>query len=316
MKKILTVRELKENLNLTSITRDSFLEKKVKSSYFSTGGLEIANFFNFFIPGNIICYGKNEVAYLNSLAPDIGELVLKKIFLLQPSCIITSAPSFSLPSQMVPFAHKYGVPILLTEQNYYQLVTSLDFFLTRFFAPEKVVHGTMMEVFGAGVLLLGDSGSGKSECALELVKRGHRLISDDTVILKKLEGGIILGTGHELTRHHMELRGIGIINIKSLFGVGAILEEKALELVVKFEPYDPVVSYDRLGIDEDFFQLFGVKIPQKTIPVTSGKNLSILVETAALNQHLKVLGENTPKLFLEKIEEQMLQERNSYKSQE
>ncbi|MCK5686332.1 HPr(Ser) kinase/phosphatase [bacterium] len=300
--KKLTARILKEELDLLSMTSDSFLDKEIESSYFTTGGLEIADFFNFFIPGNLVCYGKNEIAYFNSLPADISKIIQEKIFLLCPSCIVTSAPKFSIPNDMFKLARRYKVPLFRTGRNYHQLVTALDFFLTKWFAPEKSIHGTMMEVFGTGVLLLGNSGLGKSECALELVKRGHRLISDDIVTIKKLEGGRLIARGNDLTRHHMEIRGIGIINIKSLFGIGAILEEKVIELVVKFEEYSKNKAYDRLGIDVDTFDMFGIFIPKNTIPVSEGKNLSILVETAALNHHLKKVGENTPQIFIDKID--------------
>ena len=303
MRKILTVRKLKEDLELHTITKEEFLDRIITSSYFTTGGLEISNFFNFFIPGNVICYGKNEIGYLNSLPFDIRKLRLQKLFLLQPGCIITTAPRISIPSEMLKLANKFHIPVLITARNYHQMLTSLDFYLTRFFAPEKKIHGTFLEVFGLGVLILGDSGIGKSECALELIKRGHRLICDDIVTIKKIESGFLIGMGNELTKYHMEIRGIGIVNIKSLFGIGAVLEEKSLDLVIEFEFFNPEKKYDRLGLEEEFFEIFGIKVPKKRIPVQHGKNLSIVVETAVLNQHLKYTGEDTAKKFINKLEE-------------
>lgn len=204
------------------------------------------------------------------------------------SCLVLTS-GLHPPDELVEGTERLGVPLLRTSLNSSAAVDRLTAWLEDRLAPRVVIHGVLVDVYGLGVLLLGDSGMGKSECALDLVVRGHRLVSDDVVEIKR-RGSLLVGTGPELTRYHMELRGVGIVNVKDLFGVAAVRLSKFVEYVIRLDPWKAGKSYDRLGLDETTYTILGMELPYIEMPVGPGRNLSVLIEVAARNQLLKRKG--------------------------
>ena len=199
---------------------------------------------------------------------------------------------------MMEFAQKYGVPLLQSAEMTSPLMSSLIQALSTELAPRITRHGVLVEVYGEGILILGDSGVGKSETAIELVKRGHRLVADDAVELRKVSNRQIMGTAPENIRHFIELRGIGIVNVARVFGVGAVKVSESLDLVVQLEAWDPTKNYQRTGLESEYYEILGVNIPSTSIPVSPGRNLAVVLETAAINNRQKKMGYNAAKELL------------------
>jgi HPr kinase/phosphorylase len=217
-----------------------------------------------------------------------------------PCCIFTH--SLSPPPVFFKVAEEAQCPILQTDLGTADFSTRLMWILSEIFAPQQSVHGVLVEVYGLGILLLGDSGVGKSETALELIKHGHRLVADDVVEIHCVSGNILMGTGsNKIIGHHMEIRGLGIINITHLFGIGAIRNRKEIQLVVILEEWDSSKSYDRLGSEEKTMEILGINIPKLEIPVKPGRNIPIIIETAAMNERLKSMGYNAANEFNKNI---------------
>ena len=201
-------------------------------------------------------------------------------------------------SEMMQFAKQYGVPLLMSTEMTSALMGMLITTLNKELAPRITRHGVLVEVYGEGILILGDSGIGKSELAIELVKRGHRLVADDAVELRKVSNRQIMGTAPENIRHFIELRGIGIVNVARVFGVGAVKVSESLDLVVQLEAWDPTKNYQRTGLESEYYDILGVKIPSTIIPVSPGRNLAVVLETAAINNRQKKMGYNAAKELL------------------
>ena len=201
-------------------------------------------------------------------------------------------------SEMMQYGKKYGVPILMSTEMTSALMGQLITTLNTELAPRITRHGVLVEVYGEGILILGDSGIGKSELAIELVKRGHRLVADDAVELRKVSNRQIMGTAPENIRHFIELRGIGIVNVARVFGVGAVKESESLDLVVQLEAWDPTKNYQRTGLESEYYEILGVNIPSTSIPVSPGRNLAVVLETAAINNRQKRMGYNAAKELL------------------
>jgi HPr kinase/phosphorylase len=209
------------------------------------------------------------------------------------------------PVELLQASERYHVPRLRTQVPTPLAIAKISAILDDALAVRQVIHGVLLDVLGLGVLIIGDSGIGKSECALDLVVRGHRLVADDTVEVRRRGDTVVIGTCPELTRHHMELRGLGVINIRDLFGVASTRSSKRVELVVQLERWDPAREYDRLGVDENTHEMFGVKIPFIHMPVAPGRNLAILVEVAARNQLLRSKGLNAARDLASRLEQQL-----------
>jgi len=203
------------------------------------------------------------------------------------------------------------VPVLVSSLPTNVMTARVIKILEDAFAPRTSVHGVLVEVFGVGILIVGKSGVGKSECALELIERGHRLVADDVVDVRSISNSLLIGSGAKLIRHHMEIRGLGIINVKQLFGVGAIRDTKQIQLVVNLEAWDVNKEYDRLGLEETTYSILGVEVPLHTIPVKPGRNIPILIETAAMNFRLTKLGYNTAKEFNRELATYIEEERKA-----
>jgi len=205
----------------------------------------------------------------------------------------------------IEYADHKGVPVFVTKKNTTNFTSSLIYLLNEALAPSLSIHGTFVDVYGVGVLLIGSSGVGKSECALELIERGHRFIADDVVIIKRVDESILMGSGSPLLKHHMEIRGLGIINVRDIFGIRSVKDRKRVELVVNLEEWDANKLYDRLGLEEKVYRILDIDVSNIVVPVRPGRNIPIIVETAALNQRLKKLGIYTAQELDKNIKESL-----------
>ena len=260
-------------------------------------GIMLAGYYQYFDRTRIQIIGLTELSYLNELDPEIRRTHLEKLFSFQPPAVILTRGFEPLP-EMMEFAQKYGVPLLQSAEMTSPLMSSLIQALSTELAPRITRHGVLVEVYGEGILILGDSGIGKSELAIELVKRGHRLVADDAVELRKVSNRQIMGTAPENIRHFIELRGIGIVNVARVFGVGAVKVSESLDLVVQLEAWDPTKNYQRTGLESEYYDILGVNIPSTIIPVSPGRNLAVVLETAAINNRQKKMGYNAAKELL------------------
>jgi HPr kinase/phosphorylase len=252
-------------------------------------GLALAGFERFLRPDRLLVFGESEVSYLVLLPPAERVAALRRVLGSElPAVLVTGA--LELPEEAAAEADRAGVPLLRTPLATPVAISRLTALLEDRLAPREIVHGVLLDILGLGVLVVGESGIGKSECGLDLVVRGHRLVADDAVEIRRRAESIVIGTCPELTRHHMEVRGIGVINIREMFGVSSTRSSKRVELVVQLERWDTALDYERLGLDDTFHQLLGVPVPLVRIPVAPGRNVSILVEVAARNRLLRARG--------------------------
>ena len=265
-------------------------------------GLQLASFYDYYEAERVQIFGKTEVTYLEKMPADHRASCLDSFFATRPvAVVITSGLSFH--ESDLALAERYGVPVLATEVRTSEFMAALIAFLNLRLAPRITRHGVLVEVYGEGVLLLGDSGVGKSETAIELVKRGHRLIADDAVEIKRVSAKTLVGQAPEIIRHYVELRGVGVVDVRRLFGMGAVKNSEKIDLVVNLEPWVQGKMYDRLGIDEERTEILGISVPSITIPVRPGRNLSIIIEVASMNNRQKKMGYNTAAEFNKRIME-------------
>lgn len=280
--------EAAEDLGLVLISGAEGLENVVNRARIQKPGLALAGFLEYIHPGRIQILGKSEITFLRERASTERARIVSQLCRQGVSCFILTT-GLVPPEELVHETESHRVPLLRTHLASSIIIDSLTRYLEDRLAPQSVVHGVLMDIYGLGVLLLGDSGVGKSESALDLVVRGHRLVSDDVVEIKR-RGDILVGTGPELTRYHMELRGVGIINVKELFGVASVRRTKFVEFVIRLDPWKPGKRYDRLGLDEQGYEILGVALAYVEMPVGPGRNLSVLIEVAARNHLLKLKG--------------------------
>jgi len=262
-------------------------------------GLQLAGFLEFFDNQRIQIVGKNEFAYLEQLNGAAGSNV-RTFFEHRPVAVIV-ARGLAIPHIIIESAIEFGCPLLRTEQSTSDFMAQLISILNVELAPRQTQHGVLVEVHGEGILLTGESGVGKSETAMELVKRGHRLIADDAVEIRRVSARTLVGSSPENIRHFMELRGIGIINVRQIFGIGAVKVTQQIDLIINMEPWDNAKMYDRMGIEEEHMEMLGNKVPLLTIPVKPGRNLAIIIEVAAMNNRQKVMGYHSAKDLLTQL---------------
>jgi HPr kinase/phosphorylase len=301
----LTVEELfsgkGEALRLELLTKDSNLKKVIEEPSISSPGLVLAGFTHRFPPGRLQVLGETEVSFLHSLDQDglLGSLTA--FFGLEmPAVIVTKG--LEIPPLVIEVAASRGVPLFRSTLKTGELYRRLQPYLEEHFAPSTTLHGSLADVYGVGLLFMGRSGIGKSECVLDLVERGHRLVADDMVVVTRRGNDILIGRGHELQRHHMEIRGVGIIDIPTLFGIRAVRQQKRIELVVHLEEWDDRHFYDRTGLEVDAIEILGVTIPRVTIPLNPGKNIGVVAEVVAMNHLLKYTGIHSALLFNERLQ--------------
>lgn len=254
-------------------------------------GLQLAGFFDYFDCKRLQIIGKVEVTYLEQFPTEKRMELLEMLFMRGiPALIITRG--MQIFSEALLLAEKYNVSLLRTEEATSSFMSTLISFLNVQLAPRLTRHGVLVEVYGEGILILGESGVGKSENAIELVKRGHRLVADDAVEIKRVSDRTLVGTAPEIIRHFVELRGIGIIDVKKIFGIGAVKDTESINMIIHLEPWEDGKAYDRLGIVDEFTNIMGINIPSLTIPVKPGRNLAVIVEVAAMNNRQKRMGYN------------------------
>jgi HPr kinase/phosphorylase len=282
------------------------LERHIVSPHIQRNGLALSGFDAYVKAGRILVFGESEVRYLESLPRDTRLTRLAGVFSHPIPCVLITG-GWDPPSEMPAASERYEVPLLRTAVHTPLAIAKINALLDAQLAVREVVHGVLMDILGLGVLIVGESGIGKSECALDLVVRGHRLVADDTVEVRRRGETAIIGSCPDLTRHHMEVRGLGVINIRDLFGVAATRTSKRLELVVHLERWDTSREYDRLGLDENLFDVLGLKVPLIQMPVAPGRSLAILVEVAARNQLLRARGLNAAKEFVLRLDSRLRQ---------
>lgn len=292
-----------EHLGLTVVSGADGLDNIVSRPGIQQPGLALAGFLEYIHPGRVQVLGKAEITFIGERGPAERARIGSQLCRHGVSCFVVTA-ALEPPVELVEESERYGVPLLRTEVPSTVVIEHLTRFLEDRLAPRAVAHGVLMDIYGLGVLILGDSGVGKSECALELVVRGHRLVSDDIVEIRRT-GGDLVGTGPELTRYHMELRGLGLINVKDLFGVASVRMQKFVEYVIRLDPWKPGKRYDRLGLDEGGYEILGLSLPYVEMPVGPGRNLSVLIEVAARNQLLKLKGFHPARELARKLGESL-----------
>ena len=263
-------------------------------------GLQLAGYFDHFEPMRLQVLGKVEMSYLARLTPAQRHIIFDRLFSYKFPALLV-ARNIPPNAECVAMAKKHNVTILCCHDATSYIVSSIISYLKMELAPRITRHGVLMEIYGEGVLLMGDSGIGKSEAAVELLKRGHRLIADDAVEIRKVNNGTLVGSAPPLIRNYIELRGIGIINVAKLFGMGAVRSENEINLVANIVPWNNTEVYDRLGLEDQYTELLGVRVPQNTIPITPGRNLAVILEVAAMNNRQRKTGYNAAQEFTEQI---------------
>ena len=280
------------------------LDRLITDPHPQKTGLALAGFQEYLRPGRVLVFGESEIRYLESLESAARTATLRQAFALDFPCVLITG-GFTPPSEMTIEAEQAGLPLLKTPALTPTAIAKLTSILEDSLAERTVLHAVLMDILGLGVLIAGESGIGKSECALDLIVRGHRLVADDTVEIRRRSETILIGTCPELTRHHMELRGIGLINVKDLFGIASTRSSKRVELVVHLERWDTSREYERLGLDDAFYEILGLRVPLVRMPVAPGRNIAILVEVAARNQLLRSRGHNAAKTLAAALDERL-----------
>lgn len=297
--------KLTEDFHFEVLVRpENFEEIQVVTPEVNRPGLALAGFYEIFETDRIQLIGKAETRYLQSLDPSTRRVMLQNFVDAHPVAILYTT-NLPVDEALLQRAQKRGVPVLRTDAKTSHVMAALIGSLNTHLAPRITRHGGLVEVYGEGLLLLGDSGVGKSETAIELVKRGHRLIADDAVEIKRVSDKTLVGSAPEIIRHYVELRGIGIVDVRRLFGMGAVKETERIDLVIQLENWVEGKVYDRLGMEEERISILGIEVPCITVPVRPGRNLAIILEIAAMNNRQKRMGYNTAEEFNKKLMRQM-----------
>jgi HPr kinase/phosphorylase len=291
-------------LELELLNEGCHLGRRIAESNVSSPGLVLAGFRGRLPRGRLQVLGETEMTSLYGLEESRLRDVLDGFFALPiAGAVITKAQA--APAIMAELASRHGVPLLRSSLKTGDFYRRIQPYLEERFAPSMIVHGSLADVYGVGLMFTGPSGIGKSECVLDLVERGHRLVADDVVTVTRRGNDVLIGRGHELQQHHMEIRGIGIIDIKALFGIRAIRQQKRIEVVVQLEEWSEGASYDRTGLDTDHVDYLGVKVPKVRLPLNPGKNLTVICEVVAMNHLLKYSGIDSAEHFNERLKNAM-----------
>ena len=296
-----TLASLIEEFNLETLYAPEHLENvRIVTEEINRPGLQLAGFFDHFDEKRLQIIGMVETAFVERFTPEKRGGSFAKLMSKPIPAVILSRGLAPFP-ECIGMARKYGVPLLRTQESTAYLISAMISSLKVSLAQRITRHGVLVEVYGEGILLLGDSGVGKSETAIELVKRGHRLIADDAVEIKKVSAKTLVGSAPEMIRHYIELRGIGVVDVRRIFGMGAVKPTEKIDLVINLEPWNDKNTYDRLGLDEMSTTLLDVEIPSLTVPVKPGRNLAVIIEVAAMNNRHKKMGYNAAREFTERI---------------
>lgn len=304
--KKISVRKIIADRNMEVIYMPQQMDYEVDTVYVNRPGMQFTGYFDYFPYKRIQVVGRVEHSYLMSLSPQLRRERLDKFMSYEIPAIVVSRGQ-SIPPEMLASAQKYQRIICRDSQSTMKLIYMLLEYLTEELAPEIILHGVLIDVDGMGILIIGESGVGKSETALELIKRNHRLVADDAVRVKRIDETKLLGRAPEITKHFIEIRGLGLLDIKNLYGIGAIKPAKFIDLVVELESWKENRYYDRLGLDEEYIDILDVPIEKITIPVKPGRNLAVIVEMAARNKRQKNMGYNSAESFNENLIKRLIE---------
>jgi HPr kinase/phosphorylase len=278
------------------------ISRVITSPHVQKTGLALSGFHTYLKPGRVLIFGESEIRFLESLDAATRTRALQLALTLDFPCVLITG-GFAPPTELLAEAERARLPVLKTPIVTPTAIAKLSSMLEDSLADRTVLHAVLLDILGLGVLIAGESGIGKSECALDLIVRGHRLVADDTVEVRRRSETILIGTCPELTRHHMELRGLGVINVKELFGIASTRSSKRVEMAVQLERWDPARQYERLGLDDEFYEILGLRVPLIRMPVAPGRNIAILVEVAARNQLLRARGHHAARELAGRLEQ-------------
>lgn len=297
-----TIKDILNKFKLELISGEEGINRPVTTSDISRPGLEMAGFFDYYPEDRLQLLGRTELTFFSMLNEEDRIVRMERLCTdVTPGIIITRG--LEIPEELIEASEQEAVPVMRSNLKTTQLVSRLTNYLEIALAPTIAIHGVLVDVYGVGVLITGQSGVGKSETALELVKRGHRLVADDCVEIRQEDQESLVGNSPPLIEHLLEIRGLGIIDVMTLFGAGAVRSYKRITMCIHLENWDQNKRYDRLGLDEDKMKIFDVEIPKLTIPVRPGRNLAVIIEVAAMNFRLKRMGVNTAKQFTQRLQE-------------
>ena len=303
---MISLKDLQQQLDLEMLVESSKTEMDVSVTDVNRPGMQLVGFYEYFAYERPQVIGKVEMTYLESLDPDVRRQSLEKYMSYPIPCIIIGW-SMNPPHELIEIAQERDIPVLRSSLKTTRLVVKLIHYLSQVLAPHVTRHGVLVDVYGVGVLLTGDSGVGKSEAALELVKRGHQLCADDVVDICRVADDRLVGESPERVRHFMEIRGIGIIDIRAMYGIGAVSVSTSIDLVIHMEKWDSAKEYDRLGLTDDSIDILDVKVPYQVMPVKPGRNVAIIIEVAARNLSLKRMGYNAAHELDRRLTEMLMQ---------
>ncbi|MBK9516033.1 MAG: HPr kinase/phosphorylase [Anaeromyxobacter sp.] len=290
----------KFDLRLSLVAGKKGLSRRISSTRIQKPGLVLAGFTEYLHRERVQVFGNTEMSYLATLPPERQVELARNFFAQEIGCLVVTK-GLEVPAPLVAAADEVGVPVFRTSHLSSTFIESVQNYLEDVLTAQTSMHGVLLDVFGVGILLLGKSGIGKSEIALDLIMRGHRLVADDIVDVKRKSPEAVVGAGSEIIKHHMEIRGLGIINIKDLFGVAAIRERKKVEIVLELVEWDPAVEYDRLGVEDRKYRILDVEVPMLVVPVRPGRNMTTIIEVAARNHLLKQQGHHSAREFQERL---------------
>ncbi|MBO8176179.1 HPr(Ser) kinase/phosphatase [Aeribacillus pallidus] len=293
-------KDLIERFDLELVSGEEGIHRPITTSDISRPGLEMAGYFDYYPAERLQLLGKTELSFFEMLSKEERQLRMQKLCTdITPGIIISR--DMDVPEELIVASNEHDVPVMKSSMKTTRLSSRLTNYLESKLAPTTAVHGVLVDIYGVGVLITGKSGVGKSETALELVKRGHRLVADDCVEIRQEDGDTLIGSAPELIEHLLEIRGLGIINVMTLFGAGAVKSHKQITLVVHLELWDQNKHYDRLGLEEEKIKIIDTELTKLTIPVRPGRNLAVIIEVAAMNFRLKRMGVNAAQQFTEKL---------------
>lgn len=293
-------KDIIEKFGLELIAGEEGINRPITTSDISRPGLEMAGYFDYYPAERIQLVGKTELSFVEKLNNSEREIRLERLCTdITPGIIVTRG--LDIPDELIEAAERESVPLLRSKQKTTRFSSLLTNFLESKLAPTTAVHGVLVDIYGVGALITGKSGVGKSETALELVKRGHRLVADDCVEIRQEDEDYLVGNSPELIEHLLEIRGLGIINVMTLFGAGAVRSYKKISVVMNLELWDPKKQYDRLGLDEEKMKIIDTEVTKLTIPVRPGRNLAVIIEVAAMNFRLKRMGMNAAEQFTNRL---------------
>lgn len=293
-------KDLLENFNLTLIAGKDGIHRQITTSDISRPGMEMTGYFKFYPKERLQLIGRTEMAfYLGLTDEEKLDRAVQMCTDVTPGIVVSRG--MTIPKELIQAANDSGVPILHSPRTTTRVISRLTNYLEAKFAPFTAIHGVLVDIYGVGVLIRGQSGIGKSETALELIKRGHRLVADDSVEIRQEDYDRLIGNSPPLIKHLLEIRGLGIIDVMSLFGAGSVINYKKISMIINLELWDQKTQYDRIGVNVDTLKIMDVEIPETTIPIRPGRNLAVIIEVAAMNFRLKRMGVNAAEEFTDRL---------------